>query len=125
MPNTKVWPTEIRVLEEGRKLQIRFENGAVYALPAEYLRVCSPSAEVRGHSAAERQTVGGKRNVAIINVAAIGNYAVRLDFDDLHRTGIYTWRYLRDLGDGYEESFARYLEELAQKGLDRDHPGEK
>ena len=63
------------------------------------LRVRSPSAEVQGHSPSERKTVGGKRNVAIIGVAPVGNYAVRLDFDDMHRTGIYTWRYLRELGE--------------------------
>ncbi len=119
------WPSEIRLLGEGRELRVSFDDGASYALPAEYLRVFSPSAEVQGHSPAERKTVGGKRNVAIIDVAAVGNYAVRLDFDDMHRTGIYTWRYLRELGERKEEKFAAYLQELAAKGLDRDRPGEK
>jgi DUF971 family protein len=122
--NEAAWPSEIRLLENGRKLQVSFEDGVVFSLPAEYLRVRSPSAEVQGHSAAGRKTVGGKRNVAIIDVRPVGNYAVRLDFDDLHNTGIYTWRILRELGEGSEENFARYLEELAAKGLDRDHPGE-
>lgn len=125
LPNLNGWPSEIRVLEQGRKLQIRFEDGAVYTLPAEYLRVRSPSAEVQGHSVAERKTVGGKRSVAIIDVSPVGNYAIRLDFDDLHRTGIYTWSYLRELGAQFQEDFGRYLEELASKGLDRDRPGEK
>jgi DUF971 family protein len=125
MPNNNIWPSEIRLSEEGRELKVSFEDGAVYSLPAEYLRVRSPSAEVQGHSEAERKTVGGKRNVAIIDVAPVGNYAVRLDFDDLHNSGIYTWRYLRELGAGFEENFARYLDELAAKGLDRDRPGEK
>ncbi len=119
------WPSEIRLLDQGRNLRVSFDDGASFALPAEYLRVFSPSAEVQGHSAAERKTLGGKRNVAIIDVAAVGNYAVRLDFDDMHRTGIYTWRYLRELGEKQEANFAAYLQELAAKGLDRDRAGEK
>ncbi len=118
------WPTEIRLLDDGRTLRVAFDDGAAYALSAELLRVRSPSAEVQGHSAAEQKTVGGKRNVAIIAVAPVGNYAVRLDFDDLHRTGIYTWRYLRELGVNARESFDAYLGELAAKGLDRDHLGD-
>ncbi len=119
------WPTELRLLEGGRMLNVAFDDGAQFALGAELLRTQSPSAEVQGHSAQERKTVGGKRNVAIIAVAPVGNYAVRLDFDDMHRTGIYTWRYLRELGETATERFDAYLEELAAKGLDRDRPGEK
>jgi DUF971 family protein len=118
------WPTEIRLLDNGRALRVAFDDGASFTLSAELLRVRSPSAEVQGHSPADQKTVGGKRQVAIIAVAPVGNYAVRLDFDDLHRTGIYTWRYLRQLGETAEASFAGYLEELAAKGLDRDRPGE-
>lgn len=118
------WPTEIRLAGDGRVLNVAFDDGAAFALTAELLRVRSPSAEVQGHSAAERKTIGGKRNVAIIAVAPVGNYAVRLDFDDMHRTGIYTWRHLRELGETAEASFAAYLEELAAKGLNRDTPGE-
>jgi DUF971 family protein len=106
-------------------LNVAFDDGAQFALSAELLRTQSPSAEVQGHSAKERKTVGGKRLVAIIAVAPVGNYAVRLDFDDMHRTGIYTWRYLRELGETATERFDAYLEELAAKGLDRDRPGEK
>lgn len=120
-----VWPKEIRLLEDGRRLQVSFEDGASFALSAEYLRVRSPSAEVQGHSPEERKTVGGKRNVAIIGVEPVGNYAVRLDFDDLHRTGLYTWPYLYALGAGQEEDFAAYLKELEAEGLDRDRPGER
>ncbi len=94
-------------------------------LGAEYLRVRSPSAEVQGHSAEQRKTVGGKRNVAIIDVAPVGNYAVRLDFDDMHDTGIYTWRYLRRLGATARRTSPPICGELADKGLDRDRPGEK
>ncbi|MBM3552922.1 MAG: DUF971 domain-containing protein [Alphaproteobacteria bacterium] len=119
------WPTELRLSEDGRKLNVAFDDGAQFALSAELLRTQSPSAEVQGHSARERKTVGGKRNVAIIAVAPVGNYAVRLDFDDMHRTGIFTWRYLRELGETATARFDAYLEELAAKGLDRDRPGEK
>ena len=118
------WPTELRLSDGGRVLNVTFDDGARYALSAELLRTQSPSAEVQGHSEKERKTVGGKREVAIIAVAPVGNYAVRLDFDDMHRTGIYTWRYLRELGETANERFSAYLEELAAKGLDRDRPGE-
>lgn len=119
------WPTEIRLTDGGRTLRVAFDDGASYALTAELLRVRSPSAEVQGHSPSERKTIGGKRNVGILTVAPVGNYAVRLDFDDMHRTGIYTWRYLRELGETAEANFSAYLDELAAKGLDRDRPGER
>ncbi|MBM3563568.1 MAG: DUF971 domain-containing protein [Alphaproteobacteria bacterium] len=119
------WPTEFRLSEGGRLLNVAFDDGARFVLSAELLRTQSPSAEVQGHSAQERKTVGGKRNVAIIAVAPVGNYAVRLDFDDMHRTGIYTWRYLRELGETATQRFDAYLKELAAKGLDRDRPGER
>lgn len=119
------WPSEIRVLDEGRTLRTTFDDGAAFSLSAELLRVRSPSAEVQGHSAADRKTIGGKRQVAIRAVTPVGNYAVRLEFDDMHDTGIFTWRYLRQLGETATGSFDAYLEELAAKGLDRDRPGEK
>ncbi|MFY9658465.1 MAG: DUF971 domain-containing protein [Methylocystis sp.] len=118
------WPSEIRREDDGRRLVVVFEDGARFSLTAEHLRVRSPSAEVRGHGDAERKTVGGKRNVRILTVAPVGNYAVRLDFDDGHSTGIYTWRELFKLGSAGERDFALYQEELVAKGLDRDHPGE-
>lgn len=119
------WPTEIRLTEAGRLLKVAFESGRSFDLSAEYLRVMSPSAEVQGHSEAERKTVGGKRNVAILGVEPIGTYAVRFTFDDLHSTGIYTWDYLHDLGAHHADRWAFYEAELAQKGLDRDRPGER
>lgn len=119
------WPTELRLSDGGRMLNVMFDDGAQFALSAELLRTQSPSAEVRGHSPQERKTVGGKRNVAILAVAPVGNYAVRLDFDDMHRTGIYTWGYLRELGETAPALFASYLGELDAKGLDRDRPGER
>ena len=103
------WPTEIRLAPDKRTLTVAFEDGRSIALPAEYLRVMSPSAEVQGHSAAERKTVGGKASVAILAVEPVGNYAVRLVFDDTHSTGLYTWSYLAELGERREERWAGYL----------------
>ena len=125
MADNEAWPSEIRLEKGGEALRVSFEDGADFALGAEYLRVRSPSAEVQGHSAEQRKTIGGKRNVKILDVAPVGNYAVRLQFDDTHDTGIYTWRYLRELGETAKENFDAYLRELADKGLDRDRPGEK
>lgn len=114
------WPTEIRLAKDRRSLIVTFDNGERHELSAEFLRVVSPSAEVQGHSPAERKTVGGKRNVQILKVEPVGNYAVRLVFDDLHDTGIYSWAYLRALGREREVRWNRYLEELREKGLSRD-----
>ena len=118
-----VWPTEIRLRKDRRTLQVSFDDGAAFDLPAELLRVTSPSAEVQGHSEAQRKTVGGKRNVTILSVDAVGNYAVRLGFDDMHTTGIYSWAFLYDLGANAERRFQDYLDDLQAKGLDRDKPG--
>ena len=92
------WPTELRLSKDKRTLTVAFEGGESFALPAEYLRVKSPSAEVQGHSPDERKTVPGKRNVMILEVQPVGNYAMRLVFDDLHSTGIFSWDYLLELG---------------------------
>ncbi|MDR7036173.1 MULTISPECIES: gamma-butyrobetaine hydroxylase-like domain-containing protein [Methylobacterium] len=118
--STEIWPTEIRLAADRRSLDVAFDDGARFALPAEYLRVNSPSAEVQGHSPAERKVIGGKRNVMILAVEAIGNYAVKLRFDDMHDTGIYGWDYLHRLGREHEPRWATYLAELAARGLDRD-----
>jgi DUF971 family protein len=117
------WPVEIRLPKDRRALQVSFDDGTAFSLPAELLRVTSPSAEVQGHSEAQRKTVGGKRNVSILSVDAVGNYAVRLSFDDMHTTGIYSWTFLHDLGLNAEKRFREYLDDLAAKGLDRDKPG--
>jgi DUF971 family protein len=116
------WPTELRVEKDRDYLVVKFDNGSSYRLSAEYLRVESPSAEVQGHSPEERKTVPGKRKVQIIEVQPVGNYAVRLVFDDLHSSGIYSWDYLYQLGNEVTQRFARYLDELEAKGLSRD-PG--
>jgi DUF971 family protein len=117
---TDPWPTELRLRKDRRVLTVVFEDGPSFELPAEYLRVKSPSAEVQGHSAAERKTVGGKKNVAILEVQPVGNYAVRLVFDDTHSTGIFSWAYLRELGREREPYWRAYLDELKAKGLSRE-----
>lgn len=120
---TVAWPVEIRLMRDRRALQVSFDDGKIFNLSAELLRVTSPSAEVQGHSEAERKTVGGKRNVTILSVDSVGNYAVRIGFDDMHSTGIYSWAFLRDLGLNAGRRFQEYLDDLQAKGLDRDRPG--
>ena len=110
-------PTEIRLDRAARVLHVTFDDGARYDLPAEYLRVESPSAEVQGHGPGQRNTVGGKQSVGIAAVEPVGHYAVRLVFDDGHDTGIYTWKYLLELGQTRAEKWQRYLDRLAQLGL--------
>lgn len=121
MPDTaKAWPTEIRLSKDRRTLTVAFETGETFALSAEMLRVLSPSAEVQGHSPDQRQTVPGKKNVEVLQVEPVGNYAVRLTFDDMHNTGIFSWDYLARLGREGEAMFAGYERELAEKGLSRE-----
>jgi len=121
---TQAWPTELRLYKDRKTLSVTFEGGERFDLAAEYLRVKSPSAEVQGHSAEERKTVPGKRDVAIIEVLPVGNYAVRLVFDDLHSTGIFGWDYLLELGRKHDAYWRDYLDELAAKNLSREHaPG--
>ncbi len=120
--NPRPWPTELRLSKDRKGLTVSFEGGERYVLDAEYLRVVSPSAEVQGHSPDQRKVVPGKRNVAILEVHPIGNYAVRLVFDDMHSTGIYSWDYLHALGRNRERNWQDYLDELAQKGLSREPP---
>jgi DUF971 family protein len=112
-------PTELRVSKDRRLLTVTFPGGRLFELPAEILRVLSPSAEVQGHSPEQRVTVPGKRDVAIGRVEPVGNYAVRIVFDDRHDTGIFTWNYLEELGAEKEARWQAYLDELAQKGLSR------
>lgn len=114
------WPTELRLKDQGRTLAVAFEGGARFALAAEYLRVMSPSAEVQGHSPADRQTVAGKRNVRITAIVPVGNYAAKLVFDDGHDTGLFTWRYLYELGSDQDALWQAYLDALTAKALSRD-----
>ena len=118
--DTQAWPSELRLHKDRKTLTVTFTGAESFDLPAEYLRVKSPSAEVQGHSAEERKTVPGKVNVEIIEVLPVGNYAVRLVFDDLHSTGIFGWEYLLELGRNYAAYWQDYLDELAAKNLTRD-----
>ena len=120
MTQTTPWPTEIRLHKDRRTLSVTFDDGVSHDLPAEMLRVLSPSAEVQGHSPDQRQTVGGKRDVAIVALEPIGNYAVKIVFDDGHDTGLFSWTYLRQLGDEQEARWAEYLNALSAKGMRRD-----
>jgi DUF971 family protein len=113
------WPSELKVDKDRRLLTIAFDDGADFSLPAELLRVMSPSAEVQGHSPEERVTVPGKKAVRILRVEPVGNYAARIVFDDGHDTGLFTWAYLRELGENREARWQDYLVELAAKRLTR------
>jgi DUF971 family protein len=119
MSETKSWPSELRVSKDKNALTVTFDNGETFTHPAEMLRVLSPSAEVQGHSPEQRVTVPGKRDVKIVQVLPIGNYAVRIVFNDGHDSGIFTWTYLHELGAQREARWQGYLDELAAKGLAR------
>ena len=114
------WPSELRVDAARQTLTIRFDSGEQFALPAEYLRVESPSAEVQGHSAAQKQIVAGKRHVRIDTLEPIGNYATRIRFDDGHDTGLYSWDYLRALGREQKSRWETYLSALRRTGGKRE-----
>jgi len=113
-------PTEIRYSKENRALTVDFDNGQTFAYPAEFLRVESPSAEVKGHGPGQEVTVAGRRVVAIGAIEQIGNYAIRITFDDGHSTGIYSWDYLYTLGLNQPAIWAAYLAKLTEQGLSRD-----
>jgi DUF971 family protein len=113
-------PTEIRLVRAERRLDISFDDGSAFQLPAEYLRVESPSAEVQGHGPEEKTIVSGRRQVGILSVEPVGNYAIRIVFDDRHDTGIYTWDYLHQLGREQPARWAEYEAALTAKGLSRD-----
>ena len=112
-------PTELRVSKDRRLLTVSFPADERFELPAEMLRVLSPSAEVQGHSPEQRVTVPGKRDATIVRIEPVGNYAVRIVFDDGHDTGIFSWGYLHELGHEKEARWQVYLDELAAKGLAR------
>jgi DUF971 family protein len=116
------WPTEIRLRKAEKILEVSFDDGRSFRIPAELLRVESPSAEVQGHGPSQKTLVPGRRHVGIMEVEPVGNYAVRLVFDDLHDTGIYTWGYLYHLGLNQERIFREYVDALAAKDLSRDPP---
>ena len=113
-------PTEIKLHQGSRVLEIAFANGRAFRFPYEFLRVYSPSAEVRGHGPGQETLQTGKREVTIKEVEPIGHYAIRPTFDDGHDTGIYSWDYLYDLGRRHDELWQRYLERMAAAGASRD-----
>lgn len=118
-------PTEIRLKSAEKLLEVTFDDGARFALPAEYLRVESPSAEVQGHGPGQKVIVAGRRHVGILRIEPVGHYAVRIVFDDLHDSGIYSWDYLYRLGAEREERWAEYEQALAARGLSRDPPARR
>ena len=117
---TGPWPVELRLRKAEKTLEIEFDDGKRFSLPAEYLRVESPSAEVQGHGPGEKTIIAGRAHVGIIELEPVGNYAVRIKFDDLHDTGIYSWDYLYQLGIEHDKRWADYLAALKAKGLSRE-----
>ena len=120
---TKFWPVEIRLKQAEKRLEIDFDDGRSFRYPAEFLRVESPSAEVQGHGPSQKQLVHGRAHVGILGIEPVGNYAIRIRFDDLHDTGIYSWAYLRHLGENHDSMWSAYLNNLAASGLTREPRG--
>lgn len=118
--DTEHWPTELKLRKAEKALEVSFDNGRRFVLPAEYLRVESPSAEVQGHGPSQKKVVAGRAHVGIMRLEPVGNYAVRIIFDDLHDTGIFSWRYLYELGERQEELWGNYLKALEKSGLSRE-----
>ena len=117
------WPVELRLKKAEKLLEVAYDDGRRFRLPAEYLRVESPSAEVQGHGPGQKTLVAGRAHVGIRSLEPVGNYAVRITFDDLHDTGIYSWVYLYELGVEYRQRWRDYLEALAAHGLSREPGG--
>ncbi len=118
--DTEHWPTEIRYSAEDKTLHVAFDSGESFTYPAELLRVESPSAEVQGHGPGQKQIVAGRRHVGIMEIVPVGNYAVRIKFDDLHDSGIFSWQYLYELGVDHDVRWANYEAALSAQGLSRD-----
>jgi len=116
------WPVELRLNKTEKRLEIEFDDGKRFSLPAEYLRVESPSAEVQGHGPGEKIIVAGRAHVGIMELEPVGNYAVRIKFDDLHDTGIFSWDYLYQLGIEHDKRWRAYLAALNARGLSREPP---
>lgn len=117
---TQHHPVEIRLNREAKTLEVDFDDGKKFSIPAELLRVESPSAEVQGHGPDQKKIVGGRKHVAILKVVPVGNYAVELQFDDLHDSGIYSWDTLYNFGEHQDEIWAEYLKNLEAHGLSRE-----
>jgi len=118
--STEHWPTEIRLKQAEKALEIDFDDGSKFSLPAELLRVESPSAEVQGHSPDQKKLVPGRRHVGILEIEPMGNYAIKIKFDDLHDTGIFSWQYLYELGRDQDRIWREYLAMLGASGQSRD-----
>ena len=114
------WPSEIRLKKAEKSLEIDFDDGSTFSLPAELLRVESPSAEVQGHSSNEKKIIFGRRHVGIVSLEPVGHYAIRIHFDDMHDTGIFSWTYLYQLGANRKRIWQTYLEALDERGLSRE-----
>ncbi len=117
---TKHWPEEVRYRAADKRLEVGFDNGVRFSYPAELLRVESPSAEVQGHSASEKKIIAGRKHVGIMEIEPVGNYAIRIKFDDLHDTGIFYCQYLYQLGENQDEIWQAYLDGLEAQGLSRE-----
>jgi DUF971 family protein len=114
------WPLEVRLLRDKAGLEIDFDDGRTFRYSAEYLRVESPSAEVQGHGPTQKTIVPGCRHIRIEDIEPVGNYAIRIRFDDQHDTGLFSWAYLHELGVKHKEKWNAYLAALDQRGLRRD-----
>ena len=117
---TEHWPTEIRLNKEQKTLEVDFDDGSSFAFPAELLRVESPSAEVQGHNPDQKKIIPGRKHVGIMSIESIGNYAIKINFDDLHDTGIFTWVFLYEMGQNQEAVWEEYLAAIAASGLSRE-----
>lgn len=117
------WPVEVKLKQAENILEISYDDASLFRLSAEFLRVNSPSAEVKGHGPGQEVTVSGKRNASITRLDPVGNYALRIHFDDGHDTGLYSWAYFYELGSQQEKLWAEYLGKLAAQGLSRDKAG--
>ena len=115
-------PESITLHEKSRALELAFSDGARVRIPLELLRVCSPSAEVMGHGPGQEVLQTGKRDVTLVDLQPVGNYAIQPSFSDGHNSGIYTWAYLYELGRDQDALWQRYLQRLRDAGLDRDAP---
>jgi DUF971 family protein len=114
------WPTEVRLFREKAELEVDFDDGRTFRYAAEYLRVESPSAEVQGHGTDQKKIIAGRRHVRIEEIEPVGNYAIRIRFDDKHDTGIFSWSYLYELGVRQKEKWDAYLAALLHRGLSRE-----
>ena len=122
MSKASIRPTELKLHQKSRLLEVSFDDGSQFKLSCEYLRAHSPSAEVQGHGPSQKVLVAGKRDVNIAAIEPVGHYAVLLRFTDGHDTGIFSWGLLYDLGSRQEELWARYEQRLNEAGIDRDAP---